>query len=331
MAVDAVARDLFAGWEPHTGQGFHPGDQPIEHRNAQRAAGLEGVHADVEIAARVVLLAERGPPDIKDPLRVGDPLCRWVAAEPVEVEIHRVVDDIVHWQINEAVASALVELVMRPLVRRPFGAVDIPVLAQQRGVMAAARAGWTAAGDPFERGDGLGQVILFERRLLRYPVLPHVIGDLVAALDNRTQRPRVEFADSPRRKDCCLDTLRIEQLDEPPDADPPTELAFRKLHWGLIEQPAQQHRVKIAGEVDRNADAFWPGQVWDELVAGGIGFCHAPQFRELLVEVCRRHRAHFNISGGSSSIGSGLPRWRLLLGQEGSGARHCEGLDWLRL
>jgi hypothetical protein len=25
------------------------------------------------------------------------------------------------------------------------------------------------------------------------------------------------------------------------------------------EQPAQQHRVEIAGEVDRNADPFWPG------------------------------------------------------------------------
>jgi hypothetical protein len=91
----------------------------------------------------------------------------------------------VHRQVNEAVASAIVELVMRPLVRRPLGAVDIPVFAEQRGAMAAARAGWTAAGDPFERGDGLGQMILLERRLLRYPVLPHVIGDFVAALYDR--------------------------------------------------------------------------------------------------------------------------------------------------
>ena len=34
-----------------------------------------------------------------------------------------------------------------------LGAVDIAVLAEQRGAMAAARPGRTAAGDPFERGE----------------------------------------------------------------------------------------------------------------------------------------------------------------------------------
>jgi hypothetical protein len=48
----------------------------------------------------------------------------------------------------------------------------------------------------------------------------------------------------------------IEQLEEPPDADPSAEFTLRELHWRLIEQPAQQHRVEIAGEVDRNADPF---------------------------------------------------------------------------
>src|SRR5438270_3701359 len=99
---------------------------------------------------------------------------------------------------------------MRPLVGRALGAVDIAVLAEQRGAMAAARPGRTTAGDPFERGDGLGQMILFERRLLRYPVLPHVIGDLVAALDDRAQRLRVEFADPPRREDRRFDAMVIE-------------------------------------------------------------------------------------------------------------------------
>ena len=40
-----------------------------------------------------------------------------------------------------------------PLVGRALGAVDIAVLAEQRGAMAAARPGRTAAGDPFERGE----------------------------------------------------------------------------------------------------------------------------------------------------------------------------------
>jgi hypothetical protein len=55
--------------------------------------------------------------------------------------------------------------------------------------------------------------------------------------------------------------VRIEQIDEPPDADPSAELALCQLHWRLIKQPAQQHRVEIAGEVDRNADTFGPGEV----------------------------------------------------------------------
>jgi hypothetical protein len=70
-------------------------------------------------------------------------------------------------------------------------------------------------------------MILFERWLLRHPVLPHVIGDLVAALDDGTQRLRVEFADSSRREDRCHDVVRIEQLDEPPDADASAEFALR--------------------------------------------------------------------------------------------------------
>src|SRR5260370_32176231 len=101
--------------------------------------------------------------------------------------------------------------------------------------MAAARAGWPAAGDSFERSDDLRQMILFERRLLPHPVLPHVIGNLVPALDNRAQRLRVQFADPPRREDRRLDAVRIEQLDEPPDADPSAEFALCELHWRLIE------------------------------------------------------------------------------------------------
>ena len=108
--------------------------------------------------------------------------------------------------------------------------------------MTAARAGWTAAGDSFERGNSLGQMILLERRLLWYPVLPHVIGNLVATLDNRAQRLRVQFADPPRREYRSLDAVRIQQLNQPPDADPFAEFTFCELHWGLIKQPAQQHR-----------------------------------------------------------------------------------------
>jgi hypothetical protein len=47
-----------AGREPHAAECLHSGDQSIEHRDAQCAAGLERVHADVQIAADIVLLTE---------------------------------------------------------------------------------------------------------------------------------------------------------------------------------------------------------------------------------------------------------------------------------
>src|SRR5713226_8360280 len=73
------------------------------------------------------------------------------------------------------------------------------------------------------------------------------------------------------------------------DADPSAEFALCELHWRLIEQPAQQHRVEIAGEVHRNADPLGPGEVLNELVAGGVSVGRASQFRELLVQV---HHCH---------------------------------------
>jgi hypothetical protein len=83
--------------------------------------------------------------------------------------------------------------------------------------------------------------------------------------------------------------VSIEQLDEPPDADPPAEFALCELHWRLIEQPAQQHRIEVAREVHRNTHAFRPGEILDELVASGVRVGRTSQFRELLVQVCHRH------------------------------------------
>ena len=92
--------------------------------------------------------------------------------------------------------------------------------------------------------------------------------------------------------------MHIEQLNEPPDADPSAEFALGKLHGRLIEQPAQQHRIEIAGKVDGDADPLGPGEVRDKLVAGRVGVRHTPQFHELLVEVYRRHRARSDVRAG---------------------------------
>ena len=75
-----------------------------------------GCMQTVEITADVILLAERRPPDVADSLRIGDALRRRIGAEPIEIEVHRVVDDVVHRQVHEAIAAALVVLVVGPLV-----------------------------------------------------------------------------------------------------------------------------------------------------------------------------------------------------------------------
>ena len=121
--------------------------------------------------------------------------------------------------------------------------------------MAAARPGRTAAGDPFERGDGLRQMIFFERWLLRHSVLPHVIGDLMAALDDCAQRLRVEFADSSRRKDRCLDAVCIEQLDEPPARRIQLGRNTLRVSADPIAKPAADTRAESRGSRPPKADA----------------------------------------------------------------------------
>src|SRR5215472_10456588 len=87
-----------------------------------------------------------------------------------------------------------------------------------------------AAADLLDRRDGLGEMVLFEAHLLRDAMLPHVVGDFVAAFDRSTDRLRIELAGAPRREDCRLDIVRVEQFDQPPNADPAAKLALCKLH-----------------------------------------------------------------------------------------------------
>src|SRR5208282_5235972 len=114
-------------------------------------------------------------PDDEDPLRVGDALRRVLAAEPGKVEEHRVVDDIVERQMDEAILTALVDDVMRALIGRALGPVDVAVLSQHGSAVPAARADRPPAADLFDRSNCFGEVVLFEGWLPRDAVLPHVI------------------------------------------------------------------------------------------------------------------------------------------------------------
>jgi hypothetical protein len=78
--------------------------------------------------------------------------------------------------------------------------------------------------------------------------------------------------------------VRVEQLDQPPDADAAAELALGQLHRRLVVEAPQQHGVEVGREVDGDALARWPGQVVDPLVAGSVPLGHGFQAGDFLAE-----------------------------------------------
>ena len=141
--------------------------------------------------------------------------------------------------------------------------------------MPAARADGALAGQLLDRVLGPAQMLALQHGILRHLVLPHVVGDLVAAFGRRLHRLRVELADAAGREDRGLDVVAVEQLDQAPDADAAAELALGELHGRLVEHAAQQHGVEIGGEVHRDARALRPGAFFDDAMAraivGGLG------------------------------------------------------------
>ncbi len=145
-------------------------------------------------------------------------------------------------------------------------------------------------GDRLQRARRLQQMVAFQRRILRHMVLPHVVGDLVPAAHRRSQRLWIQFADPPRHEERRLDAMRVEQLDQPPDADPAAELALGKLHRRFVQQPPQQHRVEIGSEVHRDPRVRGPGQIGDALMARIVALRRCAQVRNLLFELAGHRR-----------------------------------------
>jgi hypothetical protein len=79
--------------------------------------------------------------------------------------------------------------------------------------------------------------------------------------------------------------VRVEQFDQPPDADPAAELAFRQLHRRLVQQAAQQHRIEVEREIDRDPDPRRIAEIGNAPMPGGIGAGRLLQLREVAVEL----------------------------------------------
>ena len=120
-------------------------------------------------------------------------------------------------------------------------------------------------------------------------MLPHVVGDLVAALDRGPDRLLIELAGPSRREDCRLDSVRVEQLDQPPNPDPATELALGELHWRLVQQAAQQHRVEIEREIDRDPHTRRPAEIANPPMPGSMGPGGLLQLGEVAVELANHN------------------------------------------
>src|SRR4051812_48409672 len=131
----------------------------------------------------------------------------------------------------------------------------------------------------------LQQVVPFQGRVLWDVMFPHVIGNFVPAARHRAQRLWIQLAYPARRKNRRFDTMRIEQLYQPPDADASPELTLGKLHRRLVQQSAQQHGIEIGGEVDRNASTMWPGQLWNTLVTRIVAPRHSAEIFDLLFKL----------------------------------------------
>ena len=78
--------------------------------------------------------------------------------------------------------------------------------------------------------------------------------------------------------------ILVEQRPQAPDADAAAELALGKLHRRFVQQAAQQHRVEIGGEIDRDAGAVGPGQIRDALMAAVMGQRDLRECLDLLVK-----------------------------------------------
>src|ERR1044071_9232722 len=78
-----------------------PSNQGTSETRSVRPARNEGMHADVEIAALLVLLQEGRPPDLLDMVGVHHALRLVLGVEPGEPEEHRVVDGVMERQVEQ--------------------------------------------------------------------------------------------------------------------------------------------------------------------------------------------------------------------------------------
>jgi len=127
-------------------------------------------------------------------------------------------------------------------------------------------------------------MIAGELLLLGHPMLPHVVGELVAALYGRLQRRRIKLTNAARGEDRGLDAVPRKQLQKPPNANPATEFTLGQLHRRLVVEAAQQHGIEVDGQIDGNAGCIWPRRSLQQAKAAAIVRRHGRERVKLFLE-----------------------------------------------
>src|SRR5262245_36285597 len=204
------------------------------------------------------------------------------------------------WQLQQHGSPACIHYVVGPMAAGAVRVVEVALRRQEGIGIMAARADGPAPAHRLERGCGLAQMVARKLGLPGHAMLPHVIGELVAALHRRLQRRRIELANAPRREDRGLDAARGEQLQQPPDTHPPPEFALGQLHRRLVVEPAQQHGIEVDRKVDGHVRAIWPGEVVDQLETAAILRCRGFERGKLGAEAIRHVTAPKNKTRGQA-------------------------------
>ena len=140
--------------------------------------------------------------------------------------------------------------------------------------------------EAFEGLCGFDQMVVFEIAFLGYPMLPHVVGNLVARPGRGHDGLGIQFTDAPGRKDGGVHAVGREEFEEAPDADASAKLAFGELHGRLVTGTPQEHGVEINGQVHGHAYARRVGKVRKVHMPRAIALGSLTEFLEFML-----HRA----------------------------------------
>jgi hypothetical protein len=171
--------------------------------------------------------------------------------------------------------------------------------------MPASRTDRASTCEALEGLGGFDQMVVFALAIRRNLVLPHVVGDLVPRLGCGYERLGIQFADTPGGKNGRLNAMRVKEFEKSPDPNAATELAFGKLHGGLVAEAPQEHGIKVEGQVHRYACAWRVGKVLEVKMPRLAALSSLTECLEVKFHLAGHNNVSFWLSAAHRNYGSG--------------------------